>query len=141
MAALTLAAAAALAPDTQARAGDKVVVNEVRLDLRVAGLGHGGCDVEVKPGHPGCRFRPVTQHVDSRGLGAVTLKNVESLSADHDCAFAITIKEPGHPDRTVHRGLRLNPPADGRPAATPSLTCYISSPSKLAKAVASRTRR
>lgn len=141
MAALTLAVWTALAAAQGARAEDRVVVKEVELKIAIAGLSESGCDIEVKPGHAGCAFQRVTKHVDQAGQLSVFLKNVETRSADHDCAFAIKIKEPGFPDRTVHRGLRLAPPTDNKLAAKPYLNCYISSPSKLARAESVRTRR
>ena len=52
---------------------------------------------------------------------------VETVSADRDCSFAITLKEPGQPDKTVRRNLRIVPAAEGRPAAPQALTCFISS--------------
>lgn len=143
MAALTLVAGIALTLATPAQAVDKLVVSEVRLELRIAGLRRGGdgCDVEVKPGHAGCKFQKVTQHVTSDGVATVKLKNVESTGSDHDCAFTITVKESGHPDKTIHRGMRLNPPEPGKLATVPTLSCFVSAPSKIAAAEKARTRR
>jgi hypothetical protein len=139
MAALTLVAGAVFA--SHASADDKLVVPEVELDVAVAGLGAKGCKVEVKPGSPTCRFKTITKDVDSRGLAKLTLKDVETHNADHDCTFSITVKEPGHPDKTVLRGLRLSKPIEGRPARAPVLSCYISSPSKVARAEAAARGR
>lgn len=143
MAALTLVVGITLTLATRAEAVDKVVVSEVRLELAIAGLrkGGGGCDIEVKPGHAGCKFQKVTQHVDSNGLATVFLKNVEATGSDHDCAFTITVKESGHPDKTIHRGMRLNPPQSGKAASVPTLSCFVSSPSKIAAAEKARARR
>lgn len=115
---------------TPASPGDHVV----KLDLGIAGLSAKGCDVEIKPGHPGCIFKPKTLHVEASGLASVVFNDVRSETADRDCTFAITIKEPGQSTRTVRRGLRLG--ADPNPAALRLLTCYFSSPSKLARAEA-----
>ncbi len=104
----------------------------VQLDLAIAGLVKGGkgCDVEIKPGHGGCKFRPVAQHVGSDGKARILIKDVVSQSADRDASFSITIREPGQAERTVLRGLRL--PAT--PGATAQyLPCYLSSPSRIAR--------
>ncbi len=100
----------------------------VKLDLRIAGLRADGCDVEIKPGHPGCKFPAVTRHVKMNGLESLLMKDVRTLSADRDCTFAITIREPGQADRTVRRGLRLDPGGGSQ-----TLTCNLSSPSKIAR--------
>ena len=102
----------------------------VKLDLKIAGLNAKGCDVEIKAAHAGCKFRTRNEHVTSNGLLLVELDDVEILNADRDCTFAIKISEPGQGDRTWRRGLRIN-------AATnlaQTLPCYLSSPSKLARA-------
>jgi hypothetical protein len=109
----------------------------VKLYLKIVGLGPPGCDVEVRPGHPGCEFSPVKAHVDASGWAAVTLDDVRSLIADRDCTFAITIREPGQPQRTVHRGMQLA----GRALAVPQhMTCYLRSPSKCARANEASTK-
>lgn len=141
MAALTLVAGIALTLVDQAGADDKVVVGEVRLELAIAGLSSKGCDVEIKPGHAGCKFQTVTRHIDHRGTANLVFKNVETTGSDHDCAFTITVKESGHPDKTIHRGLRLSPPQEGKASQPPSLSCLISSPSKIAAAERARARR
>jgi hypothetical protein len=94
--------------------------------------------VEVRPGHPGCEFSPVKAHVDASGRAAVSLDDVRSLSADRDCTFAITIREPGQPQRTVRRGMRL---AGRAPADPQHLTCYLRAPSKCARANEASTDR
>lgn len=126
---------------TAVHAEDAIVVKQVKLDLRIAGLGRKGCDVEIKPGHPGCRFQKVTQHVGSAGEETVVIPNVECRNADRDCSFTITVKEPGQADATVRRGFRLSAPDPDRPASTQSFACFINAPSKLARAEAERTRR
>lgn len=104
----------------------------VKLELRIAGLtvNGPGCDVEIKPGHPGCKFRTVQHHVDSRGYATVVVPDAVSRNADRDCTFAITIREPGQPERTVRRGLRLQ--AENVTSGQ-SLSCYLSSPSRIAR--------
>jgi hypothetical protein len=137
MAALSLAAGtiAFLVPKTPA---DELTPQRVQLELAIAGLGPRGCDVEIKPGHEGCKFRTVSQHVDSAGKAVIDPFDVTTSSADRECAFAITIREPGQAPRTVRRGLRLALPKTG---AVSRLTCYLSSPSKIARAEQERTRR
>ena len=50
----------------------------IQLDLAIAGLGADGCDVEVKPANPSCKFRPSpSQHVDSLGHTKIELHDVE----------------------------------------------------------------
>lgn len=116
------------APES-AKAGDG---RQVKLEVLVAGLGAQGCDVEVKPAHPACTFRPAPpMHMDRSGqILPIVLEDVETRSADRDCTFAITLKTPGQADRTFHRGVRL----ETAPRGVQSLRCYFSSTSKLAKA-------
>jgi hypothetical protein len=104
--------------------------HRVKLELRIAGLTRRGCDVEIKPAHPACSFKTVSLHVESRGEAIVDLKDVRSESADRDCSFAITIREPGQTDHTSIRGIRLNPPAS---TAQQLLSCYLSCPSRIAR--------
>jgi hypothetical protein len=115
------------APGTTPEAEGKSHI--VTLDLAIAGLSAKGCDVEIKPGHPGCTFRPVTKHVGLSGKATIELRDVVTRSADRDCTFAITIREPGQAERTVHRGLRLQ--AENTPDQR--LNCFLSSPSRIAR--------
>ncbi|MBV8383879.1 MAG: hypothetical protein JO116_24175 [Planctomycetaceae bacterium] len=132
MAALAMVVGSVSAPGRPARADQAPTTTKVKLELRIAGLPHGGggCDVEIKPGHAGCQFRPMTCHVRDDGRATLVLEDVQARNADRDCAFAITIREPGQGVMTVRRGLRLS----ARSTSIPSLTCYVSSPSRLAKA-------
>jgi hypothetical protein len=141
MAALALAAGVALADAARpapARGGDKPpVVNKVTLYLRITGLGPDGCEVEIKPGHPLCDFPAVTKKVKYGGQaqGELTLDgmNVKSTSPDRDCQFSITIKEPGQPPRSVHRGIRLVSPKAGAAVPEQTFKCYLRSPSLAAR--------
>lgn len=122
-------------------AGDKPASpksSTVYLLLRIAESGREGCDVEIKPGNSGCHFQPVRKHVDAEGKLTVRLDDVTTNSADRECAFSITVREPGQANRTVQRGLRLAAPGT---ASYSSIECYISSPSKLAKAEKERVTR
>ncbi len=70
------------------------------------------------------------------------LKDVEIRGADHTCAVAITVREPGQPPKTVYRGFRLTNPratSPSTPSSIPSFTCYLSS--GLAEVDKVRTRR
>ena len=43
-------------------------IQAVVLNLEIAGLGHEGCDVEVTPGNPSCKFRVVNMTRDGGKL-------------------------------------------------------------------------
>ena len=126
------------APLAPATAGPKTPGDSrrLKLELRIAGLTSQGCDVEIKPSHAGCAFRSLTKHVDMKGWLDVVLDDVQSRNADRDCTFAITIKETGQPVRTTHRVLQLKPPGA---ANAQTMTVYLSSPSKLARAAQAET--
>jgi hypothetical protein len=114
------------------------VVNKVTLELQISGLGRAGCEVQVKPGHAGCQFDPVVEKVGRGQVGDRVILRLDpilakSTHADRECAFAITIKEPGKPPRTSRRGLRLAAGTPDRPIPSQSLTCYLSSPSLAAR--------
>jgi hypothetical protein len=127
-------------------------IRSIQLNIVVAGLSGDGCDVEVKPGNASCKFRVVNgqgkdsrQHVPSDGRAKVELRDVELRGADRTCTFAITVHERGHGSRTIYRGFRLPPRTEGAGsstvAAVPTFTCYLSSPSRLAKVEESRSRK
>jgi hypothetical protein len=127
------------------------IIPAVRLNLVIAGLGQEGCEVEVKPANASCKFRTFNergverrQHVPTGGTATVELRNIELRGADRTCAIAITVHEPRQETKTVYRGFRLT----GRPAgigaaasSVPSFTCFLSSPSKLARIDDSRSRK
>jgi hypothetical protein len=146
MAALVLTIASALglglspsrAADDDPPAEVPVVENKVKLDLRISGLGAEGGTIEIKPGHKGCKFKPVVltlarpKGVDPDAPlqprdGIVVLAS--TISADRDCSFAITIKEPGQKPKTYRRGLRLDPAEAGKPLPEQTLKVYLSTPS------------
>jgi hypothetical protein len=135
-------------------------VQLAHLNLAIAGLGRQGCEVEVKPGNASCKFRVVNvtkegvvfkkgaegpQHVSSDGYAYVDLRDIELRGADRACTVAITVREPGQPPKTIYRGFRLASRAEGGAPSTsatvPSFTCYLSSPSKLAKSDTSKIRK
>jgi hypothetical protein len=139
------------------------IIEAVRLNLKIAGLGREGCDVEVKPANASCKFRVVQMskdhasadknkrtalHVSSEGDAVLELREVELRGADRTCAVAITVRESGQEPKTVYRGFRIASRAEPRGAtatantsSVPTFTCYLSSPSKVAKADGSRTRK
>ena len=102
----------------------------VKLELFIAGLGTNGCDVEIKPAHAACSFARINHHVPRDGKATITVNQVRTESADRDCSFAITIRETGQPPRTLYRGLRLKANASNAPQL---LSCYLSSPSRVAR--------
>ncbi len=124
-------------PRAEKRQGAGPQLPTVRLNLAIAGLGAEGCDVEVKPANPSCRFRPSpTRHVSSDGHATIELRDVELRGADKTCTMAITVREPGQPPQTVYRGFRLS---SSKPGAIPNFTCFISS--KLAGVDSKTTRK
>ena len=141
MAALALVAGSIGATEAPSKAQAPPAPHKVILRLNIRGLGRAGCDVDIKPAHAGCTFRPRVQHVGSDGKVRIDLDDVRSTGADRDCSFAITIREPGHADKTVRRGFQLAAPVAGRPALVQSFDCYLSCPSLLARNSGPRTRR
>ncbi len=123
-----------------ASAAEDEVANNVTLELKIAGLGPKGCEVEIKAGHPGCSFDGMPRRFSVKGGASDAVQKTapiklvaRSTSADRDCMFAITIKEPGKAPRTVRRGLSLEPAKAGEPMPSRHLTCYLSTPSLAAK--------
>jgi hypothetical protein len=130
--ALALLALAAFSPAT-ARADSEFdlesqpeVVNQIKLELRIAGLGKDGCEVEIKPAHAACEFDVIKKKVDRRGFLDPTPFLAKSASADHDCTFTIVIREPGKPPRTLRRGIRLDPQVAGAEIPKRRLPFYVS---------------
>jgi hypothetical protein len=119
----------------------------VNLQVQISGLSASGCVIEVRPGHPGCKFKPLARKVDGHSGGETVQLNaipiqVTTAGADRDCSFAITLREPGGPSRTFRRGLRLNsPPTDGQPAAPQVFPIFLSSPSLAARLDSQSTLR
>ncbi len=116
--------------------------HSVMLMLAIADLSSKGCDVEIKPAHPGCTFRTRAEHVTADGQLKMVLDDIRVKNASRDCTFAITIRETGQAERTWRRGLRISTTNNADNAQT--LPCYFSSPSKLAKAeseAAEKTKR
>lgn len=138
MAALILAAASAGSGRLIATAeagGPPPVKQKVALVIRLDGLTPGsGAQLVIKPGHRACKFAEVVYaYKGDPWIRDIPPFDAESLSADRDCSFAITLKEPGQPDRAFRRSLQLAAPtADaGKPQM---LLCYLSSQAVAARA-------
>lgn len=128
------------------------VINTIHLELRISGLGTNGCDIEVKPGHAACSFRPVVLRLkpgEERSVLKLPPIVASSISADRDCSFAITVKEPGVPTMVLRRGIRLTASnaneADPSDTAKPPLpvqvlTYYLVAPSLAAREDATRKK-
>jgi hypothetical protein len=106
----------------------------LELNLLIAGLRRDGCEVEVKPGNRGTRFQPQTQHIGAAGKASFVFRDIEIRGADHNCSFAITMRETGQAPKTIYRGFRITSRVTPgtSPTAIQSFTCYMNSPSKLA---------
>jgi hypothetical protein len=127
-----------------APAATETAPSKVVLDVRIAGLGPGGCDVEVAPGSSDCQFRPISLHITPQDYSfgkKIPLNDVRATSTDRYCIFSITIREPGQPVTTVRRGLRLVALSSDRQESAQLLNCFLSSPSRLAKTSEMRERR
>ena len=112
------------------RAGQPASVKQkVKLSVHIAGTTpNSGVEVVIKPAHPACKFKPITCPVKQDGmLQDIPPIEVETLSADRDCSFAIVLKEPGQPEKTFRRSLQLNPPTATNADKPQALMCYISS--------------
>lgn len=138
MAVLVLGLAPVFATSPVSRADDveaEAVENKVRLVLQISGLGPEGALIEIRPGHKACDFKPVNEEIKRGQLPPDSVIKLdldieaETTSADRDCSFAITVKEPGQTPKTYHRGLRLTDHEAGQPLPSKILRCYLSSPS------------
>lgn len=139
-------------PESQGPKTPGTCVPSVQLNLVIAGLTPKGCEVQVKPGNASCKFSPIyekrgesRQFVASDGRTSLELRDVELRGADRTITVAITVHESGQAAKTFYRGFRITTkPESARPegsTSAPAFTCYLSCPSKLAKADESRTRK
>lgn len=106
------------------------VVNKVRLDLQLSGLGAAGCKIEIRPAHPGCRFEAVVREfpsIPASGVLKVETVTIEAsaLNADRNCAFAITVTEPNAKPKVFKRNIRLDEPNPGSPTPEIAHTFYL----------------
>ncbi len=130
MAALSIAAAlaAGVSAPTNSLAGDLAPIKQkVTLNIRFTGGVGQKADVVVKPGNAGCRFKPITRAIDPNVDVPFGPFDVETFSAEGNCSFAITVKEPGQPDKTVRRILQITPKPDAKPGEPVTLSCFVSS--------------
>jgi hypothetical protein len=121
------------------------VERTVNVELQLTGVGPDGCRIEIKPGNPACQFKTVKKTISGEDVREVVELDVipivaKATGADHDCSFAITIKEPNKPAKTYRRGLVLSPPAEGQPAAQ-VLKVYLNAPSLAVKDDKARTKK
>ena len=104
------------------------VTNTVKLDLQITGV-ERGWKIEVKPAHPGSRFRPVVRQIEESTSGPVQLDliaiDAQSLSADRDCALAIVLTDPEGTSQTFKRSVRLLPQPDTATVPELSKTFYL----------------
>lgn len=124
------------------------IASTVQLRIQINGVSSEGCKVEIRPGHPACKFAPVEREVEGYAGGeAVQLEPISlvasTIGADRDCSFAITLKEPGQPPRTFRRGMRLASlqPGDDKSPTVQTLTVFLSTPSLAARELPGNTTR
>ena len=150
-AALTLGLAMLGAFASQTLADEPISAKrKVALSLKFDGLSPQGGEVEIKPGNAGCKFETIKfqtkGHPRASSDGRINLDPIEVqiFSADRDCSFAITLKEPGLPDKTVRRVLTIIPATDAKQPTPQTMTCFISSTSldpQIGKAGESKTKK
>ena len=128
------------------------IVNTIHLELRISGLGSNGCDIEVKPGHAACSFRPVVLRLkpgEERSVLKLPPIVASSISADRDCSFAITVKEPDVPTLVIRRVIRETDSKASQaelndtpktPVPVQVLTYYLVAPSLAAREDATRKK-
>jgi hypothetical protein len=125
------AAVFASMPIAELRAGDNnSVVNLIKLDLQLSGIGSEGCTIEIKPAHAGCKFDPIKHEVaagSSSGVLRLDTMTIEAkaLNADRTCAFAITVTEPKAKPQVFKRSVRLNVAKAGEPTPEVAQTFYL----------------
>lgn len=132
MAALAIASGT-LAATADAALGGGERVNQVNVELRIAGLGPRGGSVTIEPGSPSCRFKKTTKKIASEGsevqrLNAIPI-DAASTAADGQCLVKITVREPGQRPRVYRRMVLLHEPTPDDPQPLRTLRCYLSSPS------------
>ena len=109
---------------------------QVKLIIRLDGTERdSGVEVVIKPGHAACRFKPITYSVKADGtIRDIPPIDVETLSADRDCSFAIVLKVPGEADKVFRRSLQIAAPTEATAGKPQVLQCYLSAASIGARA-------
>ena len=135
---LATAVGAIVLPATSGAGNPPAVKQKVRLDIRLDGTSAAtGVEIVIKPGHPATKFKEVVYKVKQDGeIRDIPPIEVETLSADRDCSFAITLKDPGHADKIFRRSVQLSPTTSTTPDKSevmPTLKCYLSSRDVAAK--------
>lgn len=138
MAALILASASAGPIASAVAGGPPPVKQKVVLQIRLDGVTpSSGAQLVIKPGHRACKFAEVVyQYKGQERITDIPPIDVESLSADRDCSFAITLKEPGQPDKSFRRSLQLAAPTDAAAGKPQVFQCFLSSHAVAARAAA-----
>ena len=126
---------------TSHAAGPVPAKQKVKLNIRLDGtMDDSGTELVIKPGNPASRFREITYPVRRDGnIQDIPPFDVETLSADRDCSFAIILKEPGRPDKVFRRSLQIVPSASLTTGKPQVLQCYLSSRDVSNKATATAT--
>ena len=117
-------------------AGPPPIKQKVKLNLRLDGTSpNSGVEVVIKPGHPACRFKPIVYQVNRDGdIRDIPPIDVETLSPNRDCSFAIILKEPGQPDKIFRRSIQISAPSEATAGKPQFLLCYLSSRGAIDKA-------
>lgn len=129
VAAASVGAVGLISTTTTQAGGPPPIKQKVKLDIRLDGISiHNKAEIEIKPGNSGCRFKPVTYPVKGGGWVPDVLPiDVETLSADRDCSFAITLKEAGQADKVFRRSVQIAPVTEATAGKPQSLICYLNS--------------
>jgi hypothetical protein len=147
MAVLAIVAAIFAIPGRALADDDPVPVEKtVIIELQLSGVGPEGCEIQIKPGHPTSKFKTVEKKITSDEVrDVIRLEPIRIVArttgADHDCSFAITVKEPNKPSKTIRRGLVLTPSQDGESDNSQALKVYLNAPSLAIKDEPARTKK
>jgi hypothetical protein len=146
MAALAIVASMVVANGRAVADGNATVEKTVYVEIQIAGLGPDGCRIDIKPGHPACQFKAIQKSIAASDVqDVVRLEAIPVIAratgADHDCSFAITVKEPNLPAKTIRRGILLTETPTGKTATAQVLKVYVNSPTLAAKDEKGKTKR
>ena len=121
--------------------GPPPVKQQVILNLRIDGITRGeGAELVIKPGHAATRFKTINYPVKGDGIiQDIPPINIETVSADRNCSFAIVLKEAGQPEKTFRRNLQIQTPTEATTGKPQVFNCYLSSRTIAAKVGAAPT--